>query len=158
MRFGPAKRFPGWGAEKWHAALPSLPAFFFLGLLAITVVMYAGLPKHGDIWWSDASRNALNGAFVFDFLREAPFHHPIEFAYDYYRQWPTLTILFYPPLFYVVLAAVYAVLGVSEASALAAEFGFLLLLAWGAFRLSRHWLAPVRGLATALLIVGAPHM
>ena len=134
MRFCPPQRFPGFPIQKFHAALFSTPAFF-LGLLAITVVMYASLPKHGDIWWSDASRNALNGAFVLDFLREAPFHHPLEFAYDYYRQWPALTILFYPPLFYVVLAAVYAVLGVSEASALVAEFAFLFLLAWGALRL-----------------------
>src|SRR5215831_12207882 len=100
-------------------------SIFFLGLLALVAGMYGSLPKHGDIWWSDASRNALNGAFVLDFLRAAPFRHPVEFAYDYYRQWPALTILFYPPLFYVVLAGVYAVLGVSEASALLVEFAFL---------------------------------
>lgn len=158
MRFILSNRSAGSRSERLQAALSSRPVFFFLGLLAITIVMYANLPKHGDIWWSDASRNALNGAFVFDFLREAPFHHPIEFAYDYYRQWPTLTILFYPPLFYVVLAAVYAVLGVSEASALVAEFAFLLLLAWGAYRLSRHWLDPVPALAAALLLIGAPQL
>ena len=157
MRFYLPQRFLGFPIQKFHAALFSTPAFF-LGLLAITVVMYASLPKHGDIWWSDASRNALNGAFVLDFFREAPFHHPLEFAYDYYRQWPALTILFYPPLFYVVLAAVYAVLGVSEASALVAEFAFLFLLAWGAFRLSRHWLDPLPALAVALLLIGAPQL
>ena len=85
MRFYPPQRFLGFPIQKFHAALFSTPAFF-LGLLAITVVMYASLPKHGDIWWSDASRNALNGAFVLDFFREAPFHPPLEFAYDYYRQ------------------------------------------------------------------------
>src|SRR5262249_37089058 len=114
--------------------------------------------KHGDIWWSDASRNALNGVFVFDFMREMPFRHPVEFAYDYYRQWPALTILFYPPLFYVALAAVYALLGVSEASALVAEFAFLLLLAWGAFRLSRHWLERMPALAVSMLLIGAPQL
>src|SRR6266404_639823 len=157
MRFYRSQRFLSLPIQKFYAALFSTPAFF-LGLLAITVVMYASLPKHGDIWWSDASRNALNGAFVLDFFREAPFRHPLEFAYDYYRQWPALTILFYPPLFYVVLAGVYAVLGVSEASALVAEFAFLLLLAWGAFRLSRHWLDPLPALAVALLLIGAPQL
>src|SRR6266446_984719 len=150
MLFYSSQRIGGLAAQKFSAILLSRP-IFFLGLLAVTVIMYLGLPKHGDIWWSDASRNALNGAFVLDFLREAPFHHPLEFAYDYYRQWPALTIVFYPPLFYAVLAGVYAVLGVSEASALIAEFAFLFLLAWGAFRLSRHWLDPLPALAVALL-------
>ena len=131
--------------------------YFFI-LLAITSGMYLGLAKRGDIDWPDASRHALNGAFVLDFFQRLPWRHPIEFAYDYYRQWPALTILFYPPLFYMVLAAVYAVFGVSEASALLTELGFLLLLAWGAFRLSRHWLDPPPALAVALLLIGAPEL
>jgi 4-amino-4-deoxy-L-arabinose transferase-like glycosyltransferase len=56
------------------------------------------------------------------------------------------------------LAAVYAVLGVSEASALLTEVAFLFLLAWGAFRLSRHWLEPPSALAVALLLIGAPEL
>ena len=135
MRFLPT--FPSFRLSKqeFTGALFGRSIFFLL-LLALVAWMYSGLPKHGDIWWSDASRNALNGAFVLDFVRAAPFHHPVEFTYDYYRQWPALTILFYPPLFYIVLAGVYAALGVSEASALVVEFAFLFLLAWGAFRLS----------------------
>jgi 4-amino-4-deoxy-L-arabinose transferase-like glycosyltransferase len=143
--------------ESWRAATLDHRTYFFL-LLAITLGMYFALPKHGDIDWPDASRHALNGAFVLDFLQQLPWRHPIDFAYDYYRQWPALTILFYPPLFYGVLAAVYAALGVSEASALLTELAFLLLLAWGAFRLSRHWLDPPPALAVALLLMGAPEL
>jgi 4-amino-4-deoxy-L-arabinose transferase-like glycosyltransferase len=69
-----------------------------------------------------------------------------------------LTILFYPPLFYVVLAAAYAAFGVSEATALLVELAFLLLLVWGAFRLSRHWLDPPAALATTLVVIGAPEL
>jgi hypothetical protein len=64
--------------------------------------------------------------------------------------------LFYPPLFHVVLAGAYAVLGISEASALLVELGFLLLLAWGAFRLSRNWLDPPAALAVSVLLIAAP--
>jgi len=49
-------------------------------------------------------------------------------------------------------------LGVSEASALLTELAFLFLLAWGAFRLSRHWLDPPPALAVALLLLGAPEL
>ncbi len=143
--------------ERWRAAAFDHRIYFFV-LLAITLGMYIGLPKRGDIDWPDAPRHALNGAFVLDFIEQFPWRHPIEFAYDYYRQWPALTILFYPPLFYGVLAAVYAVFGVSEASALLAELGFLFVLAWGVFRLSRHWLEPPPALAVALLLLGAPEL
>ena len=141
--------------ESWRRAAFDHRTYIFI-LLVITLGMYFGLAKRGDIDWPDASRHALNGAFVLDFIEQLPWRHPVEFAYDYYRQWPALTILFYPPLFYIVLAAVYAVLGVSEASALLTELTFLFLLAWGAFRLSRHWLDPPPALAVALLLLGAP--
>ncbi len=141
--------------ESWRRAAFDHRIYIFI-LLVITLGMYFGLAKRGDIDWPDASRHALNGAFVLDFIEQLRWRHPVEFAYDYYRQWPALTILFYPPLFYVVLAAVYAVLGVSEASALLTELTFLFLLAWGAFRLSRHWLDPPPALAVALLLLGAP--
>lgn len=125
---------------------------------AIVIVLYIRLTKAGDIWWMDASRNALNGAFVLDFLRAMPLRHPAEFAFEYYRQWPALTILFYPPLFYAALAASYALFGVSEAAALVPEMVAMFLLGWGVYRLSRNWLDGPPALATSLLIIGAPEV
>jgi hypothetical protein len=127
-------------------------------LAAVVAGLYSLLPKQGDIWWMDASRHALNGAFVLDFLHELPLRHPLEFAYDYYRQYPALTIGFYPPLFSVILAGFYALFGVSERVALLCELTFLLLFAWGAYRLSRHWLTSGPALAVALLMIGAPEL
>ena len=142
---------------RWPAT--AIHEWVCFSILAVIVLgMYLALPKHGDIDWPDAPRHALNGAFVLDFAKQMPWRDPIAFAYDYYRQWPALTILFYPPLFYVVLAAAYAIFGVSEASALLTELGFLLLLAWGAFRLSRNWLDLPGALAAALLLIAAPEI
>jgi Dolichyl-phosphate-mannose-protein mannosyltransferase len=128
--------------------------------VALLAVLFAGIyfhqPRQGDMWWSDAPRHALNGAFMLDFIRQMPLHHPVSFAYDYYRQWPALTILFYPPLFYVSLLPFYLLFGVSEASALIAETVWFFLLAWGAFRLSRRWLGPAGALAVALLLTAGP--
>lgn len=130
----------------------------FLVIAGIVSFYYVSMPKNGVIWWSDASRNALNGAFVLDFLKTIPIHRPVDYAYDYYRQWPALTILFYPPLYYVALAATYAVFGVSEASALITASLFLLALGWGAYRLSRRWLGEMASLAVAVLTIGTPEM
>ena len=121
-------------------------------LACLFIGLYFRLPRMGDIWWMDAPRHALNGAFVLDFIARMPFRHPVSFAYDYYRQWPALTILFYPPLFYLSLAFSYALFGVSEASALFVEFTWFFLLAWGSFRLSRYWLGISGSLAVSILL------
>jgi Dolichyl-phosphate-mannose-protein mannosyltransferase len=126
-------------------------------VLAILVsAMYVLLPKQGDIWYTDSSRHAMNGAFILDFLRTMPIHHPMGFALDYYRQWPALTIGLYPPLFYMEVAASYAVFGVSEAAALIPALISVFLLGWGAYRLSQNWLDNAPALAVALLAVGTP--
>ena len=128
----------------------------YLLLAAICAAFYIALPKAGDIWWMDAPRHALNGAFVLDFLRAMPLHAPQEFAFDYYRQWPALTILFYPPLFYGFLAVGYALFGVSEASALLVELAFLYALGVGSYRLAREWLTPMSALCCAVIVIGSP--
>jgi 4-amino-4-deoxy-L-arabinose transferase-like glycosyltransferase len=127
-------------------------------LAAVAAALYWHLPRNGDIWWPDASRHALNGAFVLDFLHAMPVRHPTEWALDYYRQWPALTILFYPPLYYLELAGSYALFGVSEASALALGFVYVFALGAGAYRLSRNWLSPAPALAVALLTIGSPEV
>lgn len=134
----------------WHDVIAML---VLAGLVAI---QYGLLPKTGDIWWSDASRHALNGAFVLDAMRSLPIHHLVEFATDYYRKWPGLTIGFYPPLFYLEIAASYAAFGVSEAAALVPEMLSLLLLAWGTYRLAQNWMDRRFALAAAMLLAGAP--
>jgi len=152
-----AERTKGW-LTGLVAASP-VEDYTAIGLLACVVAgLYALLPKNGDIWWMDASRHAMNGAFILDFFHQLPLRHPVEFAYDYYRQYPALTIGFYPPLFSVALAAFYALFGVSEAAALLCELTFLFLLACGAYRLSRHWLDSAPALGATLLVIGAPEL
>lgn len=124
----------------------------------IVLCLYINLRRQGGIWWPDASRHALNGAFILDFLRALPVHDPMGYATRYYQQWPALTIGFYPPVFYVALAASYAIFGVSEAAALVVELSFLALLGCAAYRLSRRWLPAAESLAVTLLLMGAPEL
>lgn len=141
------------------ARLPRRSDSIAIVILACLVAwLYWRIPHMGDIWWMDAPRHAMDGAFVLDFVRRMPFRHPVAFAYNYYAQWPALTILFYPPLFSVSLALGYACFGVSAASALLVEVVWLFLLAWGSFRLSRHWLSPAGSLAVALSLIAGPQV
>jgi len=82
------------------------------------VVLWTSAPQNGEFWWSDSPRHALNGVFIQDLIAAFPWRDPAQFAAQYYVQYPALTILFYPPLFYVVSAPFFAVFGVSHATAL----------------------------------------
>ena len=93
-------------------------AVFLLG----AVLLFVTAPHHGEFWWSDAPRHALNGVFVKDLIAAMP-AHPGAWAMQYYVQYPALTILFYPPLFYAISAPFYALFGVSHATAIAVAAG-----------------------------------
>ncbi len=98
-------------AAKTGARPPRLSALLVpLVLLAASALLLATAPMGGDFWWSDAPRHALNGAFVKDLVAAFPIHDPRGWAVDYYLQYPSLSILFYPPLFYAVEAVMFAVL------------------------------------------------
>ncbi len=132
-------------------------------LAALLILLVLGLlfrvaPWQGDFYWSDAPRHALNGVFVKDLLAAAPFSAPQEYAMRYYAQYPALTILFYPPLFYALSAPLYAVFGVSQATALFAIFLHYAALGWGTYRLAGLWLPRTGGLLCALTVIALPEV
>ena len=130
-----------------------------VALCAIVAVLFVtGAPTGGAFSWPDSPRHALSGAFVRDLVAAAPFADPVGWAYDYYAQYPALTILLYPPLFSFVLAGFYAVLGVSQLSAVIAVCGFYAVFACGAFFLARLWLSPTLAGGVALILVAAPEI
>ena len=136
-----------------HAdALAALLILLVLGLL------FAWAPHEGNFYWSEAPRHALNGVFVKDFLVDAPFAAPQDYAYRYYAQYPALTILFYPPLFYALSAPFYLLFGVSHATALFVVFLHYAALGWGSYRLAGLWLPRVPALLCALTLMALPEV
>jgi len=133
---------------------------FFPTLLAVAVafLFITGAPTDDAFSWPDAPRHALNGAFMLDFIRDHPFSNPTAYAMNYYVKYPALTVLFYPPLFYVFLAAFYSVFGVSQTAALAAVFVCYVAFATGCFRLARFWMSPIESFGVALILLGAPEI
>ena len=127
-------------------------------LVACTAILFWTAPSNGEFFWSDAPRHALNGVFVKDLVAAHPFADPAGFAYAYYAQYPALTILFYPPLFYLLSAPFYAVFGVSHATALLAVMVHFLAFGWGCYRLSRLWLPASTSLALAVSLMFLPEI
>ena len=117
--------------------------------------LFATAPHNGEFWWSDAPRHALNGVFVKDLIGAVP-HDPRAWAMQYYVKYPALTILFYPPLFYVISAPFYAIFGISHTTALVVELVHYFALALGLYFIARLWLDWVSSLAVGLATLGAP--
>jgi Dolichyl-phosphate-mannose-protein mannosyltransferase len=130
--------------------------------VALAVLSAAGLllgtaPVDGNFWWSDAPRHALNGAFVRDLVTAWP-EDPRRWAVDYYLKYPALTVLFYPPLFYLVEAAVYGVMGVSHLAAQSTVALFTVVLLAATYGLARRILPRWSAVGAMLLVVGAPEV
>jgi hypothetical protein len=119
------------------------------------VLLFLTAPHHGEFWWSDAPRHALNGAFVKDLIAAMP-AHPAAWAMQYYVKYPALTILFYPPLFYVISAPFYGLFGVAHATALVVVLLHYFALALGLYLLARCWMSPIASIAVGLAVMAAP--
>ena len=151
-------------ASRFHGSNPTGPDPLGLGgwalmlavALAIAIAMYQTAPRHGEFWWSDAPRHALNGLFVKDLLRDLPLTRLQDYAIDYYLQYPALTILFYPPMLYAVLAAFYAVLGDNQMVAQFCISTFYGALVLGGWLLFRRWLDFWWAGTAAVVLAAAP--
>lgn len=130
-----------------------------LGVLALLVLVVFSQARTGyEFYYSDAPRHALNGAFILDLIKGFPIHDPVRWAYDYYAQYPALTILFYPPLYPAVLAVAYAIIGVSQASALVVNGLFYFALACGMYRFAGCYLDGLAALAVAAIVTVTPEI
>ncbi|GGC97047.1 ArnT family glycosyltransferase [Undibacterium terreum] len=129
-----------------------------LALAVAVALLFIGAPSHGAFDWSDAPRHALNGVFLKDYFTAGHFQNPTEFAYNYYAQYPALTILFYPPLFYVISAPFYALFGASQNTALLVVALHYVAFAWGSWYLFKNWLTAWQAALAALMLLAAPEV
>lgn len=127
-------------------------------VLACVLLLFAQAPHGGAFYWSDSPRHALNGVFVMDFIKAMPLDDPTGYAYRYYAQYPALTILFYPPLFYAISAPFYAVFGVSQETALLVVALHYVALGLGCWRLAHYWFSAGPSLAFAMLVLWLPEV
>lgn len=127
-------------------------------VLAVWIFVVA-LHWHNDGLWyqGDSSIHAFNGVFWMDFLKKLP-GNPQEFAFSYYARYPAINPTSYPPVFYLLEAAAFAVFGVSPFVAKGLVLGFALvgslyLLAWLRRFVAEEagWVAPLLLLQPAIL-------
>lgn len=130
--------------------------------LAISLILgayfYWGAPSGGAFSWPDSPRHALNGVFILDLFKDLPFEDPKQWAYNYYAQYPALTILFYPPLFYFILAPFYWLFGISQETANLALWACYCVFTIGCFRLAREYIPLSYAAITSVIIACSPEL
>lgn len=122
----------------------------------LSLVFFATSPMDGSFGWSDAPRHALNGLLVKDMVTRGWSRGFLTYAFDYYVQYPSLTIFFYPPLFYAINSLSYALLGEAHWVAQLTVALHYFMMGAGMYVLARKWLDLPQATICALLLMVAP--
>lgn len=101
----------------------------------------------------DMPRYLMNGAYFYDFIRDLPLTHPLEYTYQYYAKYPALSLGHHPLLLGLAEAPFYAAFGVSVFSGRVTVTFFMVmgLIAWYAL-VARLYNRAVAFFAGALLV------
>ena len=105
---------------------------------------------------NDEAAHFVNSLLILDYLREAPFSNPLRYALDYYAHLPRVSIGHWPPMFYIVQAAVFGLFGRSGATAMAFQAVIAgVACGWPAILVQRRlgWLT---GLCAGLVVLASP--
>jgi len=138
-------------AKSWTRRSTAL----LLGLLLLsTAVIVRGIRKGEFSYNVDETQHAMTGFFVADLIRDHPLRHPVDYAYQYYAQYPALAgVIHWPPLFYLFEALSFMLLGPSVVSARLVILAFALaaITVWFVLVRETHdeWMAAASGLLLA---------
>ncbi len=122
---------------------------------AVLAVSWHGL-RSPELEGLDGAHHVMDGIFFHDLLTDLPFSRIASYPFDYYKQYPALGFIFWPPLFPFVEGVVFKVAGISLFTAQISVLLFSVLLAFCVYRAGRHFLPPLPALATTLLVLVAP--
>ncbi len=123
-------------------------------LLAVAAVSYRSLGAR-SIDGLDAAHTVMDGFYFHDLIQDHP-GNPISYTLDYYRQYPALGFLFWPPLFPFLLSLGFFLGGLDIRIAHWCMAGCCLLVASMTYLIARRTLSRMLSLFGALLVVGTP--
>ncbi len=123
-------------------------------LVLMAWIYLAGVHWDNDGLWvrGDAPHHAANGLFWKDTLRALP-ADPRGYALRYYARYPVIMPTAYPPAFYLLEAAAYAVFGASPYVAKSLVLIFALVAGLYTTAWLRHAFGPEAGWAGALVLL-----
>ncbi len=85
----------------------------WLVLLFVGAIICIGITKGEFFFFGDEMRHAMTGVFFRDLIVDHPWHDPIQYAYEYYAKYPSLGLVYWPPLFHMVEGVFFLIFGIS---------------------------------------------
>lgn len=143
------------GEERSSRRLGEVGVVCVLALVAAGLCLTVNLGS--EFWWNDAARHAMDGVFVLDFARDLPQSLSLRrYAVAYYARYPCLGLVHYPPVFSVVEALFFAVLGVSVVTARLTVAAFAGVGAVFGYLVARRFIGRLGAAVFVLLFSVAP--
>ncbi|MGH9790272.1 MAG: ArnT family glycosyltransferase [Candidatus Acidiferrales bacterium] len=122
-------------------------------VLAVIALVISREAERGEFnMHSDEAQHAMTGLFFADFLRDLPLSDPIEYAFRYYAQYPSLGLIHWPPIYHLSEGVMFLLLGPSAVAARLTTLTFTLIGCAYWFRLVR-WLTGETAAAVATLLL-----
>ncbi len=111
--------------------MPKIRIFILVCITLITTGRGAGVEGFVSGCYDDTT-HAMNGVFIYDLLHDRPTTGLQDYAWQYYAQYPNLSLVYYPPFFHFVEAIFYLLFGIylSTAKLVVLMFALVAVLAW----------------------------
>ncbi len=127
-------------------------------LLVVGLIICIGITESEYFFFGDEMRHAMTGVFFRDLIVDHPWHNPIQYAYEYYAKYPSLGLLYWPPLFHIVEGIFFLVFGISVLTSRLTVLAYALVgvLFW--YKIVEREGPRSRALASALIFPLLPFM
>lgn len=127
-------------------------------IIALGIVILRGVRRGEFDYNVDEAQHGVTGLFMADAMRDLPVRHPIQYAYNYYAQYPAVSIVHWPPLFYVFEGISFMAAGPSAVSARLTVLLFAVLLLYNWFRLVEELQGPLTAAVSTAMLGLLPSM
>ena len=152
----PAERVRPWA--RWKRRLVSFDAIAIILLLLVVLLVASPSLGNHDIDDLDSAHHLMDGYFFSDLIRVHPVTHLPAWALGYYKQYPALGFIFWPPLFPFVLGLFCLFLGAHVETARICMLCFGMIFAVAFYALLRRRLSTWMALWAAFAAVSIPGM
>jgi len=126
-------------------------------VLGVVLVSIPGLITP-QIEGLDGAHHIMDGVFFYDALRQFPVYDPVSFTFDYYKQYPALGFMFWPPLYPFFESLFFFAFGLNLFAAQLSILACSLLLAGSIYAISRTFVPRGLALITALCLTFSPSL
>jgi Dolichyl-phosphate-mannose-protein mannosyltransferase len=143
-------------SSRLNSLLRSIFSLPFALLAIAALVISRGISRGEFFFYYDEMSHAMNGAFFRDLLLDFPWHHPINYAYQYYAKYPFISFPHWPPLFHFIEGLFLLTFGLAPWVSRLAILCFALMGIYFWYRIAGKLGPRYRAFLSALTLACAP--